>query len=154
MNAKCPPPSIHELKTLRHPVRNVNREHEESLSPLERFATLVTEHVGSMGFFLLILAWTAIWLTWNALGPRGLRFDPFPAFVLWLFISNMIQILLMPLIMIGQNLQSRHTEKRADSDYEVNLRAEREIEAILLRLDCQDEKIERVLAALAKEAKN
>ncbi|HVP15266.1 MAG TPA: DUF1003 domain-containing protein [Terriglobales bacterium] len=149
MNAKCPPPTVHELKSLRKPVRDVNREHEESLSPLERFATLVTEHIGSMGFFILILAWTAIWLSWNALAPRSLRFDPFPAFVLWLFISNMIQILLMPLIMIGQNLESRHTEKRAESDYEVNVKAEREIEAILLHLECQEQKIDRLLAALA-----
>ena len=31
-------------------------------------------------------------------------FDPFPAFVASLHISNVIQILLMPLIMVGQNL--------------------------------------------------
>ena len=39
--------------------------------------------------------------------PTDLRFDPYPAFVLWLFISNMIQIFLMPLLMVGQNLQAK-----------------------------------------------
>jgi hypothetical protein len=48
-----------------------------------------------MGFFFLIAGWTAIWLGWNTLAPKPLRFDPPTAFVLWLFISNMIQILLM-----------------------------------------------------------
>lgn len=154
MNATAHPPALGQLKALRRPVRNVNQEHDESLSPLERFASRVTEHVGSMGFFLIILGWTALWLSWNGLAPRSMRFDPFPAFVLWLFISNMIQILLMPLIMIGQNLQGRHTEARAESDYEVNVKAEREIEAILLHLESQAEKIERILLAMQKQKRD
>jgi uncharacterized membrane protein len=59
--------------------------------------------------------------------PKEFRFDPYPAFVLWLFISNMIQIFLMPLIMVGQNLQGKHSEIRAENDYEINLKAEKEI---------------------------
>lgn len=54
-----------------------------------------------MGFFFIIFTWTALWLGWNSLVTASFRFDPFPAFVFWLFISNMIQIFLMPLIMIG-----------------------------------------------------
>jgi uncharacterized membrane protein len=42
----------------------------------------------------------------------------------------MIQIFLIPLILIGQNLQSRYAEIRAESDFEVNIRAEKEIELI------------------------
>ena len=101
-----------ELKRLRKPVKNVNREHQERLSRLERFAVAITDRIGSMGFFFIILVWTAAWLGWNTLAPMSVRFDPFPAFVLWLFISNMLQIFLMPLIMIGQNLQGRHAENR------------------------------------------
>ena len=104
-----------------------------------------------MGFFILIFLWTMLWLGWNALGPKSGRFDPFPAFVLWLFISNMIQIFLMPLIMVGQNLQSRHAEARAESDYEVNVKAEREVEAILLHLEAQATKIELIIEAMAKK---
>ena len=44
----------------------------------------------------------------------------------------------MPLIMVGQNLQSRHGEVRAENDLEVNVRAEREIEAILRHLEYQN----------------
>ena len=107
----------------RRPVRNVNEEHEESLGRLERLAMFITDHVGTMGFFLLIAAWTAFWLSWNSLAPPRLKFDPPTAFVFWLFISNMIQILLMPLIMVGQNLQGRHAERRAENDYEINRKA-------------------------------
>jgi uncharacterized membrane protein len=139
-----------ELSTLRKPIRNVNVRHKESLSALEKIAVQVTDHVGSMGFFLIIFAWTLLWLGWNTLAPQDVRFDPFPAFVLWLFISNMIQIFLMPLIMIGQNLQGRHAEKRAESDFEVNVRAEKEIEVILLHLTHQNELIMKILENIEK----
>jgi uncharacterized membrane protein len=100
------------------------------VAPLNRLALWITEHVGTMQFFLVIFAWTVGWLAWNMFAPKGLRFDPFPGFVLWLFISNMIQLFLMPLLLIGQNLQGRHSEERAKNDYKVNQKAEQEIEAI------------------------
>jgi uncharacterized membrane protein len=134
-----------ELKKLRKPIRNVNALHKESLSLLETLAVKLTDHVGSIGFFLIIFGWTILWLGWNTIAPKEWRFDPFPAFVLWLFISNVIQIFLMPLIMIGQNLQGRHAENRAESDFEVNVRAEKEIEVILLHLEHQNELIMEIL---------
>lgn len=136
-----------ELKKekLHKPIKNVNVEHKKSLTRLERFAVWITNKVGSMGFFIIIFVWTIIWLGWNTLGPKELRFDPFPAFVLWLFISNILQIFLMPLIMIGQNLQGRHAEARAESDFEVNVKAEKEIETILLHLEQQNELMLKIL---------
>lgn len=148
MENKKTPLLLVELKKMRKPIRNANIEHRENLSRLEKFAVWITEHIGSMGFFLLIFIWTALWLGWNTLGPINLRFDPFPAFVLWLFISNMIQIFLMPLIMIGQNLQGRHAETRAEADFEVNVKAEREIETILAHLESQNELIIKILKHL------
>jgi uncharacterized membrane protein len=137
-----------ELKKLTKPVRNVNIEHKMGLSGLEKLAVLITDKVGTMGFFLIIFIWTVLWLTWNALGPESSRFDPFPAFVLWLFISNMVQIFLMPLIMVGQNLQGRHAESRAEADFEINTKAELEIETILQHLENQNELILQILRHL------
>ena len=134
-----------ELIKLRKPIQNVNITHKKTLSSLEKFAVKVTDHVGSMGFFIIIFLWTLLWLGWNTISPKDLRFDPFPAFVFWLFISNMIQIFLMPLIMIGQNLQGRHAEKRAEADFEVNVRSEKEIEVILMNLEHQNELILKIL---------
>jgi uncharacterized membrane protein len=151
MNSPHHPLSLDAIRKLRKPVRNVNEAHSEKLTRLERFAVWITKHIGSMGFFLIILAWTLLWLSWNTLGPRLMRFDPYPAFVFWLFISNMIQIFLMPLIMIGQNLQGRHTEMRAEADYEVNTRAEREIETILQHLENQNELILKILKRLEEK---
>lgn len=140
-----PPLSSEELRALRKPLRNINIEHKRNLKRLERFAIWITEHIGSMGFFIIIFIWTASWLSWNILAPKGLQFDPFPAFVFWLFISNMIQIFLMPLIMIGQNLQGRHAELRAEADFEINTKAEREIGTILMHLENQNDLILKIL---------
>ena len=98
----------------------------------------ITDRVGTIGFFLIIFFWTVLWLGWNLLAPKNLQFDPPMGFVLWLFISNLIQILLMPLIMVGQNIQGRHAEARAQSDLEVNVKAEKEIEMILQHLEYQN----------------
>jgi uncharacterized membrane protein len=109
---------------------------------LNRLALWITLRVGSMGFFVVIFLWTVIWLSWNVLAPKAIRFDPFPGFVLWLFISNMIQLFLMPLILIGQNLQAKESDQRAKNDYKINCKAEEEIQeikaalkSILKRLD-------------------
>lgn len=138
-------PSIEELKKNYKPISNINVHHKESLSRINKLALWITNHVGSMGFFFIIFCWTAIWLSWNTLAPLNLRFDPFPAFVLWLFISNMIQIFLMPLIMVGQNLQSRHSELRAEQDFSINKKAETEVETILMHLENQNELILEIL---------
>lgn len=146
------PLSLQELKRMRKPVRQINIEHKEGFSILERMAVLVTERVGTFGFFLIIAFWTVLWIGWNTFGPTVGRFDPFPAFVLWLFISNMIQIMLMPLIMVGQNLQGKHSEARAEADFEVNVRAEREIETILQHLENQNELILKILKHLEQKS--
>jgi uncharacterized membrane protein len=142
------PQSIEELKKLGRPSRNVNIVHKEHLTQVERIAVWVTGRIGTMGFFFIIVAWTIIWLGWNIFAPQSTRFDPYPAFVLWLFISNMIQIFLMPLIMVGQNLQGRHSEARAEADFDVNVRAEGEIEAILMHLENQNDLMLQILRKL------
>ncbi|KKT29062.1 hypothetical protein A3I36_00250 [Candidatus Giovannonibacteria bacterium RIFCSPLOWO2_02_FULL_45_28] len=147
------PKSLDELKTLRRPLRNVNLEHREKLSRLDKLALFVTKRVGTPGFFLIIFVWTALWISWNVFAPHSVRFDPYPAFVAWLFISNMIQLFLMPLIMVGQNLQSRRDEARAEADFEVNIKAEREIETILLHLEQQNELILKILQHLENQRK-
>jgi len=140
------PPHARSKLRRRTPVRDVNSEHDERMSRLDRLALAITNRVGTMGFFLLIFSWTVLWLGWNLLAPRPLQFDPPQAFVLWLFISNMIQIFLMPLLLIGQNLQSRHAALRAQSDYEVNVRAEHEIDAIMQYLEEQNAMLLKLLA--------
>jgi uncharacterized membrane protein len=51
----------------------------------------------------------------------------------------------MPLIMIGQNQQSLHSETRAEADFDVNTKAEREIETILMHLENQNKVMLEIL---------
>jgi len=53
----------------------------------------------------------------------------------------------MPLIMVGQNVQGMHAEKRAENDLEINVKAEQEIEVILQHLEYQN----TLLLALMKK---
>jgi uncharacterized membrane protein len=132
------PPSIEELKKLRVPLRNVSKTVEANTSALDKLALWITSHVGTMGFFIVIFVWTVLWLGWNLLAPKEMQFDPPSAFVFWLFISNLIQLMLMPLIMVGQNILGREADARAEHDLEVNIKAEREIEAVLRHLEYQN----------------
>lgn len=116
-------------------VANPNVIHEDRLTPGDKIALLLTNKIGTVGFFIIIACWTIAWLLWNTVAPSAFRFDPSPTFQIWLFISNLIQILLMPLIMVGQNLQGRHSEIRAENDYDVNRKAEAEIMELNKKLD-------------------
>ena len=137
--------AIEELKKLRKSRLKELIEARRNITGINKLALWITERVGSMGFFLVVFTWTALWLGWNMLAPVKLRFDPFPAFVLWLFISNLIQLFLMPLIMVGQNLQSTHADARAEADFEINKPAELEIETVLQHLEYQNKIILEIL---------
>jgi uncharacterized membrane protein len=143
----APPPSLDTLLNSRKPLRNVNKEIAEHLHWWDKLAIWITEKVGTLGFFAVIFTWTLVWLGWNLLAPPPYQFDPPMGFVLWLFISNLIQILLMPLIMVGQNIQGRHADARAENDLQINIKAEEEIEVILRHLEYQNE----LLIAMVKK---
>ena len=147
-----PPSTLAELQAMRKPMRDINEEYENSMSRLDRLAVWITEKVGTMGFFLFIFVWTVLWTGYNIIASeiKALHwqaFDPFPAFVAYLLISNVIQILLMPLIMVGQNIQGRHSELRAENDFEINCKAEMEIEVVLMHLERQQELLTRLVKA-------
>jgi len=149
-----PPPrrpplrSLDDVRRARAPIPNLNEERQKHLKALDRLAVWITAKVGTMGFFLVIFVWTALWLGWNFLAPKSLRFDPPMGFVFWLFISNVIQILLMPLIMVGQNVQGAYAEARADYDLKVNVRAEQEIEVVLEHLEYQNDLLLKMMQGL------
>ena len=140
-----------------------NQAVTENFSALDRVAIAITDHIGTMGFFFIIAGWTVVWCGYNILASKVSAlhlhaFDPFPAFVAYLLISNVIQIMLMPLLMVGQNLQGRHSEARAENDYLVNQKSFADTEQILKQLENQAEQIlriekinEEILARLAKD---
>lgn len=146
------PMSLEEFKNKRKAILKTGVKGNIKPSLLDKVAVWITDHVGSMGFFMIIFIWTIVWLLWNTLAPKGVRFDPFPGFVLWLFISNLIQLFLMPLIMIGQNVQARHADLRAEADLQINTQAELEIETILTHLEYQNDLMLTILKNIQKDS--
>ncbi len=146
------PMSIQDCINKRKEILRTTTKSKLKKSMLDRIAVWITNHVGTMAFFLIIFTWTVVWLTWNMFAPKAARFDPFPAFVLWLFISNMIQLFLLPLIMIGQNVQSVRADLRDEEDLKINLQAELEIETILSHLEYQNEMMIKIMKRLEDKA--
>lgn len=142
------PPTLKELKHLRKRMRRTDIEHKEKLSILERVAVAIARRIGSANFFLVLICITVSWLGWNILAPVPMRFDPYPAFVLWLFIVNVFQLMMLPLLMISQNLNGRHSDARAEADFEINTKAEFEIEVVLQHLENQNAMILQILERL------
>ncbi len=141
------PPTLAELRSLKQSVRQPHMEARQSFSSIEKFALKMTHAIGSMGFFFLLTFWTLSWVAWNLWGPSHMRFDPGPAFFVWLFVSNILQLILLPLILVGQNLEGKYAEHRAQADFEINKKAEHEIEVIIAHLENQNE----LLLELAKK---
>jgi len=129
-------------------IENSNTVYRQRLSKIEKFALVITKKVGTFYFFLVVFVWTLIWLLWNTLMPEGFRFDPYPAFVIWLFISNMLQIFLMPLIMVADTLQSKHAEVRAEKHYEADIKADQAVSDIMCKLEENNKLLNEILAKL------
>lgn len=140
MEYKHNPPALSEVREIRKSLKPATRkEIRVVFTPLEKFAIFVTRAVGSMGFFFILTAWTIGWLLWNLYAPVQYRVDPAPAFVIWLFASNVIQLILLPLVMVGQNLEGKFADQRAQADFDVDQGAALGIEVIIAHLENQNE---------------
>ena len=124
-----PPPTWHIPRPRR--ARRVRSDDVAAGGINARIGRAVTAAVGTMGAFYVFALFMAAWMLWQTEARRP--FDPYP-FAFLLFLGNIVQLLLMPLIMVGQNLQTAHADARAEADYEVNRRAEEEIEKLLAGL--------------------
>jgi uncharacterized membrane protein len=111
------------------------------MSRQDRIALAITGAIGTMYAVYVFATFMAGWMLLQvALG--GGAFDPYP-FAFLLFIGNIVQLLLMPLIMVGQNLQSRHAEARSEEEYRTVGKIFHDNEAALAHLDAQDRELLR-----------
>lgn len=125
----------------RHKPENVNKKHEKSLGVQDRIALFITTAVGTMYAVYFFALFMAGWMLWQT-HTGGQPFDPYP-FAFLLFLGNIVQLLLMPLIMVGQNIQGRHAQIRADEEYKTTMSSYHDIERILTHLDEQDKELLR-----------
>jgi uncharacterized membrane protein len=108
--------------------RNVLEEAEERLTFGQRIADKVAAFGGSWPFIFMFGMVMAVWMGVNILGFT--KFDLYPFILLNLVLSTVAAIQ-APIIMMSQNRQSSKDKLLAEQDYQVNLKAEMEIEALL-----------------------
>ena len=120
----------------RHITRNTNKEFDDQLTFGQRLADNVAKFGGSWTFIILFASILLTWVILNSLILARFHdaFDPYPYILLNLFLS-MLASIQAPIIMMSQNRQSAKDRMDAAHDYEVNLKAEMEIETLHQKLD-------------------
>ena len=113
--------------------RNPNELIEREATFGERIADLVAGFGGSWTFIIMfvfvLLAYSAL-----SLWMGGRSWDPYPFILLNLFLS-MLAAIQAPVIMMSQNRQDTKDRLRSELDFEVNRRAESEIQGLSRKLN-------------------
>jgi uncharacterized membrane protein len=123
------------LRAMRNPNEVIDREATFG----ERIADGVAGFGGSWTFIITFLAVLVIYSSVNiTLGRRA--WDPYPFILLNLFLS-MLAAIQAPVIMMSQNRQDTRDRLRGELDYEVNRRAEAEIQGLAGKLNHIGEKV-------------
>lgn len=137
---------LHRLRKLRPAHRRV---HEAERSAGERIADAVAAGVGSWRFIVTQSAILALWILANALAWTY-RWDPYP-FILLNLVLSFQAAYTAPIIMMSQNRQADVDRRKAEQDYDVNLKAELEIELLHQKLDLLREQEIARLTRLVEE---
>jgi uncharacterized membrane protein len=114
MNATPAMPMTSGMDVTEHPlVHDVNQEQADSLSATEKLCKRIADSTGApLALGLAIL----IQLIWIIVGIAT-KWDPFP-FSFLLTVSNVLQLILIFILAVGQRQSSSHAELRAEHDHD------------------------------------
>lgn len=137
------------------PVRNVVVEDARRRSPGQRVADRVAALVGSWPFIivqsLLLFGWIALnvyLIAYLRAHPGGWKaWDPYP-FILLNLVLSFQAAYTGPVVMMSQNRQAQKDRLMSENDFEINRKAEEEIEVIMKHLAHQDRLILDAIARL------
>jgi uncharacterized membrane protein len=129
--------------------RNPNQIIEEEETFGERIADSVASFGGSWTFIITFIAVLVVYSSTNVL-LRHRAWDPYPFILLNLFLS-MLAAIQAPIIMMSQNRQDKKDRLRSELDFEVNRRAEIEIQGLARKMNWLGEKIEDVEDLMRKQ---
>jgi uncharacterized membrane protein len=120
-------------------MRNPNEVIEEEATFGDHLADAVARFGGSWTFIMLFLV-VLIAYSWINVALGRSAWDPYPFILLNLFLS-MLAAIQAPVIMMSQNRQDKKDRLRSELDYEVNRRAESEIQGLSRKLHLLGEQI-------------
>lgn len=119
--------------------RSPNAIIEQEATFGERIADIVASFGGSWTFIISFAVTITVYATINIV-LRGNAWDPYPFILLNLFLS-MLAAIQAPVIMMSQNRQDTKDRLRGELDYDVNRRAEAEIQGLAHKLNLLSDKI-------------
>jgi|SRR5690349_7827255 uncharacterized membrane protein len=128
-----------ELRSLRHGIRASHAHlaiHNLTLG--QRIADTVAATMGSWTFIIIQSAILFVWILLNITAYIE-KWDPYPFILLNLALSFQAAYA-APFIMMSQNRQQDIDRKAAEHDYQVNIKAELEIELLHQKIDQLREK--------------
>ena len=131
--------AAHQLVRLRA-TRNPNEIIEKESTTGERIADAVAGFGGSWTFIITFAIVLTAYTLANVILDRK-AWDPYPFILLNLFLS-MLAAIQAPVIMMSQNRQDTKDRLRGELDFDVNRRAESEIQGIARKLNLLDERID------------
>ena len=119
--------------------RNANEIIEDAETVGERIADTVASFGGSWTFIIAFAIVLTIYTCINV-ALKGRAWDPYPFILLNLFLS-MLAAIQAPVIMMSQNRQDKKDRVRSELDFDVNRRAESEIQHLSRKLNLVQDKI-------------
>ncbi len=131
--------AAHQLVRVRS-MRNINEVIEAEATFGERIADAVARFGGSWTFIIAFGVTLVVYASINIV-LKGRAWDPYPFILLNLFLS-MLASVQAPVIMMSQNRQDTKDRLRGELDFDVNRRAESEIQGVSRKLHQLTEKIE------------
>lgn len=120
--------------------RNPNEVIDQQTSLGERVADSVARFGGSWTFIIFFSIILTAYATVNVILDKK-AWDPYPFILLNLFLS-MLAAVQAPVIMMSQNRQDAKDRLRSELDFEVNRRAETEVQGLARKLSLLDEKVD------------
>jgi len=129
--------------------RNPNEVIQEEATFGQRLADRVAGFGGSWAFITMFLTVLVIYAAVNIILGRS-AWDPYPFILLNLFLS-MLAAIQAPVIMMSQNRQDTKDRLRSELDFDVNRRAESEIQGLASKLNLLGDKINDVEDLLRKK---
>ena len=99
----------------------------------QKAADFITKWAGSWAFIIGFLIFLAIWMSLNTYFlveyKLGKPWDPYP-FILLNLVLSCLAAIQAPIILMSQNRQSQRDRLKAEFDYRINKKAEKEIREI------------------------
>jgi uncharacterized membrane protein len=133
----------------RHP-RVVNVAQLQELEPDLKIADRFANVVGSWRFIIIQSIILAAWVAMNVAGYVYNHWDPYP-FILLNLVLSFQAAYAAPIIMMSQNRQAVKDRLAAEVDYQINVKAEEEVKAMMQHLEQQDELMIDILRELEKQ---